>query len=171
MTKYLLLLPALTGCIIIEGEKSTPDWDVWDTGWDESDEWEDWQEDSGEDEANTEDSQEEDSAIETSELGFYLMPSAGAPGDVFRSTLRSNQTIDWADIVNVTPYGDLKICNFSPLFDELLLTVQVDNDAGNGTVDLVIEYSNGDVDLVEDGFTIDANADVGSAATDPSVCE
>ena len=41
MTKYLLLLPALTGCIIVESEKSDrEDWNEWDSGWDESD-WED----------------------------------------------------------------------------------------------------------------------------------
>ena len=57
------------------------------------------------------------------------------------------------------------------MIDELLLTVKVKNDAPEGTVDLIIEYSNGDIDLVEDGFTIDTNADVGSAATDPSACD
>jgi hypothetical protein len=36
---------------------------------------------------------------------------------------------------------------------------------------LVIEYANGDVDLVEDGFIIDLEADVGSAETDANACE
>ena len=58
-----------------------------------------------------------------------------------------------------------------PLYDELLLTIEVSDGAPEGTVDLVIEYSNGDVDLVEDGFIIDFDADVGSAATDPSSCD
>ena len=57
-----------------------------------------------------------------------------------------------------------------PLYDELLLTVGK-RWASEGTVDLIIEYSNGDIDLVEDGFIIDTNADVGSAATDPSACD
>ena len=47
MTKYLLLLPVLTGCIIVEGDKSEQsDWEEWDSGWDESDGWEesdDWE--------------------------------------------------------------------------------------------------------------------------------
>ena len=37
MTKYLLLVHVLTGCIIVEGEKSEEsDWESWDSGWGES---------------------------------------------------------------------------------------------------------------------------------------
>ena len=89
----------------------------------------------------------------------------------FYRPLRSDDVIDWSQIVAITPYGDVTICNFMPLYDELLLTVKVTDEAPEGTVDLIVEYSNGDIDLVEDGFTIDTNADVGSAATDPSACD
>ena len=171
MTKYLLLLPALTGCIIIESEKSEGDWDEWDTGWDEYDDFD--EEDSEDDETNTdpEENQESDTGPENIDGTYYTVPSEAAPGDVFLSALRSDDTIDWTQIVNITPYGDLKICSFMPLYDELLLTIEVSDGAPEGTVDLVIEYSNGDVDLVEDGFIIDFDADVGSAATDPSSCD
>lgn len=175
MTKYLMLLPAFTGCIIIESEKSEQDWDEWDSGWDEYDDYEeDDSEDSSADEEPTtelEENQETDTGPENIDGTYYTVPSAAAPGDVFLSALRSDDTIDWTQIVNITPYGDLKICSFMPLYDELLLTVEVSDGAPEGTVDLVIEYSNGDVDLVEDGFIIDFDADVGSAATDPSACD
>lgn len=165
MTKYLLLVPVLTGCIIVEGEKSEDeDWESWDSGWDESESWED----SDENEA---DNTEENAGPEDINGTYYTVPDEAAPGDVFLSALRSNDTIDWSQIVEITPYGDVTICSFIPLYDELLLTVKVKNDAPEGTVDLIIEYSNGDIDLVEDGFTIDTNADVGSAATDPSACD
>ena len=35
-----------------------------------------------------------------------------------------------------------------PLYDELLLTVKVTDEAPEGTVDLIVEYSNGDIDLL-----------------------
>lgn len=172
MSKYLLLLPTLTGCIIVESEKSERDWDEWDTGWEEFEEGYD-EEDSEDEESASEleESEETDTGPDNIDGTYYTVPSEAAPGDVFLSALRSDDTIDWTQIVNITPYGDLKICSFMPLYDELLLTVEVKDDALEGTVDLVIEYSNGDVDLVEDGFVIDFDADVGSAATDPSACD
>ena len=176
MTKYLLLLPVLTGCIIVEGEKSDrEDWDEWDSGWDESDweesdDWEDQDREENEDDSQ-DNSSDENTGPEDINGSYYIVPSHAAPGDVFLSALRSNDAIDWSQIVNITPYGDLTICSFMPLYDELLLTVEVADGASEGTVDLIIEYSNGDIDLVEDGFVIDTNADVGSAATDPSACD
>ena len=170
MTKYLLLLPVLTGCIIVESEKSDrEDWNEWDSGWDESD----WEEEDSQDEDDWqgEENTEEDPGPENIDGTYYTVPSEAAPGDVFLSALRSDDVIDWSQIVAITPYGDVTICNFMPLYDELLLTVKVTNEAPEGTVDLIIEYSNGDIDLVEDGFVIDTNADVGSAATDPSACD
>ena len=166
MTKYLLLLPTFTGCIIVEGEKSEEgDWDNWDTGLEEADEWGD---DSGDAEQNPSD---EDTGPEDINGTYYTVPNEAAPGDVFLSALRSDDGIDWSQIVAITPYGDVTICSFMPLYDELLLTVKVKDAAPEGTVDLIVEYSNGDIDLVEDGFIIDTNADVGSAATDPSACD
>lgn len=166
MTKYLLLLPTFTGCIIVEGEKSEEgDWDSWDTG---SEEAEEWGNDSGDTDQSADD---EDTGPEDINGTYYTVPSEAAPGDVFLSALRSDDGIDWSQIVAITPYGDVTICNFMPLYDELLLTVKVKDAAPEGTVDLIIEYSNGDIDLVEDGFSIDTNADVGSAATDPSACD
>ncbi len=174
----ILLGHFATGCIIVEGEKSN--WEEWDSGeeWEEDD-WADWAEDELEeteeaqnDEESTESADLDDSTTENNQpVGFYTVPSSAAPGDAFLSALRSDSTIDWSQIVNITPYGALSICEFTPLFDELLLTVQVDADAAEGTVDLVIEYANGDVDLVEDGFVIDLDADVGSAATVVDDCE
>ena len=166
MTKYLLLLPTFTGCIIVEGEKSEEaDLDSWDTGSEESEEWGD---DSGESDQSTDD---ENTGPEDINGTYYTVPSEAAPGDVFLSALRSDDGIDWSQIVAITPYGDVTICSFMPLYDELLLTVKVKDAAPEGTVDLIVEYSNGDIDLVEDGFIIDTNADVGSAATDPSACD
>ena len=171
MTKYLFLLPTLTGCIIVEGEKSEREnWDESDSGWDESD-WEDSEHWEGDDYEEDEESEEDTPGPENVDGTYYTVPSEAAPGDVFLSALRSDDAIDWSQIVSITPYGDVTICNFIPLYDELLLTVKVTNEAPEGTVDLIVEYSNGDIDLVEDGFVIDTNADVGSAATDPSACD
>lgn len=165
MTKYLLLVPVLAGCIIVEGEKSEKsDWESWDSGLDEDESLEDTDEDEAD---NSEDSTGPADINGT----YYTVPSEAAPGDVFLSALRSDDAIDWSQIVEITPYGDVAICSFMPLYDELLLTVKVKADAPESTVDLIVEYSNGDIDLVEDGFTIDTNADVGSAATDPSACD
>lgn len=170
MTKYMFLVPMLTGCIIVESDKSNDDFD---SGYDENgddggDEWSDWEDTP---ETDTGSTNTEDSGSTDINGTYYTVPSSGAPGDVFLSALRSDDPIDWTQIVNITPYGGLSICEFTPLFDELLLTIKIDDDAAEGTVDLVIEYANGDVDLVEDGFVIDLEADVGSAETDPNACE
>ena len=162
MTKYLLLLPTLTGCIIVEGEKSEQsDGNEWDSGWDESE--------SSEDDG-TEDVEEETPGPENVDGTYYTVPSEAARERILVCT-RSDDAIDWAQIVSITPYGDVTIWYSMPLYDELLLTVKVKDSAPEGTVDLIVEYLNGDIDLVEDGFIIDTNADVGSAATDPSACD
>ena len=169
MTKYLWLMPTLTGCIIVEGEKSEQsDWEEWDTGWDDEESWEGEDSQDGQD---VEEAEDDTPGPENVDGTYYTVPSEAAPGDVFLSALRSDDAIDWAQIVSITPYGDVTICSFMPLYDELLLTVKVKDAAPEGTVDLIVEYSNGDIDLVEDGFIIDTNADVGSAATDPSACD
>ena len=47
---------------------------------------------------------------------------ASGSGDVFLKA-RSVDAIDWAQIVSITPYGDVTICSFT-FDDELLLTVK-----------------------------------------------
>jgi len=177
MLKHILLLPLLTGCIIVESDKSD-NWEDWDTAeWEDESEWDDdWTQDTATTDDTTSDTESTEDSTQSNDVNgsYYTVPNQAAPGDVFMSALRSSDqstTIDWGDIVNITPYGALEICEFTPLFDELLLTIKVDPEATNSTVDLVIEYANGDVDLVEDGFIIDVSADVGSAATDPTACD
>ena len=177
MKQSLLLLPLMTGCIVIEGEKST--WDDWDTGYGyydyDYDYYDTAEDDTAEDDTDgTEDTTSTEDTSDTQEPfdgTFYLVPNKAAPGDVFIASLRSDQSMNWADIVSITPYGELSICSTQPLFDELLLTIQVNSDAVEGTVDLVVEYSSGDVDLIEDGIIIALDADVGNAATSSTACE
>ena len=90
---------------------------------------------------------------------------------MFITSIRSDYTLDWGSIVNVEAYGDIEICKTQALYDQLLLTVSIDRDVPESPVDFVIEYSDGDIDFIEDGLRIDYEADLGSAEVGPNDCD
>ena len=150
MKSAIVLSLFLTGCIVVESEKQ-PEWGPWDTATDTE---------SYDTSSDTADPTVEDNI---NDQGFYVLPNVIAPGDRLIANLRSIETVSWGEISNITPYGALTICNLQPLYDEILLTIEVLDTVEEGTVDLVIEYIDGDVDLVEDAFTIQLGADIGTA--------
>lgn len=169
MKRSLFLLPFMTACIIIdEGGDKDYDWDDWDTGWED---------DAGETETEVEDApdvqepEETDEPLEDHNGSYFLTPNAGAPGDTFISSLRSVDSINWGSIQEVTALGDIEICGTQPLFDEMLLTINIPSDAQEAPIDIIIEYTDGDVDLIENALYIDQEADVGTAAVDPTECD
>ena len=172
MKRLLFLLPLITGCIIVDdGNDKDYNWDDWDTGWKD---YEDYDEESNSD--DVEDSPdlvetEEDTSVESPDGSFFLVPNAGAPGDTFISSLRSIDTLNWASIHEITAYGNIEICNTQTLFDEILLTITIPEDASEAPIDLIVEYTDGDIDLIEDALYINQNADIGTAEVDRSACE
>ena len=170
MKRSIFLLPFMTACIIIdEGGDKDYDWDDWDTGWEDSDV--DSPDDTIDDTPDVEDPEEENEPMEDHNGSYFLVPNAGAPGDTFISSLRSVDSINWGSIHEVTAFGDIEICNKQTLFDEMLLTITIPSDAQEAPVDIIIEYTDGDVDLIENALYIDQEADVGTAAIDPSGCD
>ena len=90
---------------------------------------------------------------------YTLMPNAAPPDSRFYALLRAEQNVQWEEISNLIPYGPITICSFQPLYDQLLVGIEVDPMADNGYVDLIIEYKNGDIDLLENALRIDQRAD------------
>jgi hypothetical protein len=102
---------------------------------------------------------------------YYLVPNTAGPDDTFITSIRSENIVDWGAISNITAFGEVTICKTQALYDQMLVTIHVNSDAMNGAVDVLVEYTDGDVDLIENGLLIDDSADVGTAAVDPSECE
>ena len=68
-------------------------------------------------------------------------------------------------------WRDIEICKTQALYDQLLLTISIDRDVAESRVDFVIEYSDGDIDFIEDGLSIDYEADLGSAEVGLNECD
>jgi hypothetical protein len=92
-------------------------------------------------------------------LSFTLIPHETPPDSMYYAILRADTEFDWGDIETIHPYGPIEICNMRPLYDELILGIQIDHDADDGYVDLVIEYTNGDIDYLENAVKINKRAD------------
>ena len=145
MRKMLYILaPLASGCIVVDGEKELP-WD--DSGLSDGLELE----------------MEEEVEEERPPVAFTLSPANAPPDSTFLAALRTDIELEWDQIVAITAYGDVAVCKMQPIYDELLLTIHVPRDAQEGTVDLVIEYSDGDADFLENALTIDIDADISSA--------
>ena len=167
MKGSLFLLPFMTACIIIDdgGEKDY-NWDDWDTGWEASTE--DTEIDNSSDSTEPKETAE---PLEDHNGSFFLIPNAAPPGETFVSNLRSVDNINWGSIQEIIAFGDIEICSTQTLFDEMLLTIKIPSDAQESPVDIIVEYTDGDIDLIENAIYIDQEAAVGTAATDPSACD
>ena len=152
----ILLSIFASGCIIIDEGKATQT--AQDTGWEEG----------------------ADSASETTEStqpqedhngSFYLSPNAAPSGVTFITSMRSDQEIDWNTIDNIQAFGDIEICQTQPLYDEMLLTIRIERDAPEAPIDFLIEYTDGDVDFIENGLYIDYESDIGSAEVGDNYCD
>jgi len=174
LRKLLLFIPLSYGCIIVDdnNEKYYDDWESWDTG-DKPDveESPEAEEEEMEDPEDEEIPQEDETPLEDHNGSFTLTPFAGPPGSTFITALRSAHEIDWYSIEAITAYGDIEICHLQPLYDEALLTITIPEDAQEAPIDFLVQYTDGDVDLIEDAFYIDNEADLSSAVVSPEACE
>lgn len=157
ITLFFLSILA-SGCIIIDDGKSpsSPN----DTGWQHSTE--------SETETETTDPTQPQ---EDHNGSFYLSPNAAPSGVTFITSVRSDQQIDWNTIDNIQAFGDIEICQIQPLYDEILLTIRIERDVPEAPVDFLIEYTDGDVDFIENGLYIDYESDIGSAQVGDNRCD
>ena len=147
---FIITPLVLTGCIIEEGSdvyspKENPNGVV-----DPNNPADDIQLDTGE---------EIDPYEEMDPLSFTLIPHETPPDSIYYAILRADTEFDWNDIETIHPYGPIEICNMRPLYDELILGIQIDPEASDGYVDLVIEYVSGDIDYLENAIKINKDAD------------
>lgn len=161
MYKFFSIIPCLIACnLIIEQNEHRKNPDEFDTGWN-----------SAEDDTASPATIEEPVDTEDHAGVYYLVPNTAGPDDTFITSIRSENIVDWGAISNITAFGEVTICKTQALYDQMLVTIHVNSDAMNGAVDVLVEYTDGDVDLIENGLLIDDSADVGTAAVDPSECE
>ena len=170
MRTLLLFLPFTYGCIIVDdNEKYYDDWESWDTGgYDKNPEEVEENEDTDEESQNPSD---DETPLEDHAGSFTLTPYAGPPGSTFITALRSAHEIDWYSIAEITAFGNLTICHLQPLYDEALLTISIPEDAQEAPIDFLVQYTDGDVDLIEDAFYIDNEADLSSAVVSADACD
>jgi hypothetical protein len=145
----------MSGCLVLDQDGKP-------ASWSDSGEWEDLEQELEE---------LEESQPERDPVDFILSPSTAPPDSTFIAALRSQSgELDWSLIESILSYGDIQICEMQPIYDELLLTIHVPADAREGSVDLVIEYADGDADFLENGLVIDVGADI-SAAEIAGACD
>ena len=182
MHKFLLVVPFSVACIVIDdNEKHYDDWE-WDTGKsldEEQDQSDDENDENGQDVPDEQDQQDDEqdtpndeTPLEDHNISYTLIPHAGTPGSTFVTsiTVDEGQEIDWLSIEQITAFGNLTICNHQPLYDRILLTIQIPEDAQEAPVDFLVQYTDGDVDLIEDAFYIDEEFDLSSALVSPDEC-
>ena len=92
-------------------------------------------------------------------ISFTLIPHETPPNATYYAILRAETEIDWEDIAIIHPFGDVEICSMRPLYDELILGIQIHSEAADSYVDLVIEYTNGDIDYLENAIKINKRAE------------
>ena len=102
----------------------------------------------------------EDSFLEDlGPVNYTFTPNIAPPDTRFYALLRTEQNIQWEEISDLIPYGAVTICSFQPLYDQLLVGLEIDPMAENGYVDLIIEYKDGDIDLLENAIRIDQRSE------------
>jgi len=177
MRKLFLIIPFSYGCIVIDdNEKHYDDWE-WDTGQNLEDEnnpnAEDQDDLDDQDNDELDDEESDETPLEDHNISYTLIPAAAAPGSTFITSLTvpEGQEIDWLSIEQVTPFGNIEICSMQPLYDRLLITIQIPPDAQEAPIDFLVQYTDGDVDLIENGFYIDQEFDLSSAVVSPDECE
>ena len=118
------------------------------------------------------DTPNDETPLEDHNISYTLIPHAGTPGSTFVTsiTVDEGQEIDWLSIEQITAFGNLTICDHQPLYDRILLTIQIPEDAQEAPVDFLVQYTDGDVDLIEDAFYIDEEFDLSSALVSPDEC-
>ena len=105
---------------------------------------------------------------------FMLTPNVAAPGDVFIASLESDHIINFDSIVNIEFMGEVTICTTQARDEELLITIGVSEDAMDGTIDMLIEFDDGEFAYVESALTVgfhegsEANGDSGSSGDETS---
>ena len=109
---------------------------------------------------------------ERAPIDFTLSPATAPPSSTYLATLRAQEDIDWdkVKIKNIVPYGDVFVCNIDLLYDEAILTLHIPKDAEYGNVDFLIEYEDGDIDLVENAVQI-SDKDVSLVLADDGACD
>ena len=87
------------------------------------------------------------------------IPDGTPPDSIYYAILRTDTEFDWNDIETTHPYELIEICNIRPLYDELILGIQIHPEPSDGYVDLVIEYVSGDIDYLENAIKINKHVD------------
>ena len=99
-----------------------------------------------------------DTDTDVTEVTWSLNPSTVDAGTTFIASLTASGTFDYASLVEVQAYGDATLLATYVRADEALLTLEVPSSA-DGTVDFLLLFADGSVQLLDDALTIVAAAD------------
>lgn len=141
MSKYLSALPLLgflsitSGCIYYDGDCSDDEWGC------ELDEWDD-------DTAVDEDGEEAEPAV------LKFVPGHAEQGETFAGILSlESGELDLSEATMVF-YGDVEVMAQVVEGGQITTILSVDEDAELGEVDAILEFADGDAELLPGAFTI-----------------
>jgi hypothetical protein len=111
-----------------------------------------------------------DTDTDVIEVSFTLDPSTVDAGTTFIASLTASAEFDYSTIVEIQAYGDASLLATYIRADEALLTLEVPS-TGDGTVDFLLLFADGSVQLLDDALTIVAAAAPEGGGTDTGDCE
>lgn len=164
-TTALLLLP-LQACIYYDGQGGDcdPDGDCWGWGDDDTGSWDD-----DDDTGDTQDTSDDDTAADTSDtcdtdeppatipLALSLDPAEGGPCTTLIASLTDdNGLFDLSTTADARFFGPVQILAFQARPDEVIFSLAVDAGAAPGTVDLLVEFTDGRAAFAEGAFKVTA---------------
>jgi len=92
---------------------------------------------------------------------FTLTVTEGEPGDVLLCWIEADETFDFTLIDTVTFVGDISVEDTVIDSDEAMLLLQVDPNATPGTVQVFVEFTDGEAALLDTPFTINESQEGG----------
>ena len=110
------------------------------------------------------------------DYGFFLTPDTAEQGEVFIASLRADglDAVELTAVVDLRLYGDVEILAEDLRSNELLLTVQVLDNAELGSVDLLVELDDGSAAFQEgvlEIFAAGSGNEAGSSDDGSDDCE
>ena len=98
-----------------------------------------------------------DALVETE---YFFSPDAAMAGETVIISMRSDVSVDFSAIVEVSFLEDIGVCTMTARDDELLMSISIDEAVIPGAVDLVVEMEDGSHAFLEAAFTVlDPNSD------------
>lgn len=97
--------------------------------------------------------------VDEIELDLVFSPPQAEVGESFIGTItveltEDGEEVSLSDVSNVIVYGDATVSSIFPREDEVLVSITIDDDAIDGEVDIIVEFTDGTAAFLEAALTL-----------------